>query len=520
MKIIGVLIAVLVVCSMADNAKTYSPGLDIAVRNTFFEKVKHVIIPKVTETFNKIEVHDKVIENGTYYKVILKEFEGNLLPIKSENVDYEVDEAQNSFMFVFTNLKMNMTALMDCIVMGQDIVGNVILEVNINQFSFEVIPNIRPGNNSVNYFDYTLKELKFEIGDIVVDKASLAFLPEWVTKLILQEFIDFIKGVYSLLETTLETEIKFVIDMAAALIPSSIEIPNTPLSVSLSFPNKAKCKADHIEIPIDGTVFVTKDGYSPDQRQLDPIPVFERDDDNMFQVFLSEYLINTAFKAVGKSGMNYTIFPETIQQLLPDLEEHIFTVRYMSHIFPELLNVYSYDTPVAIMIQVSPQLDTKVTFNKDKVGGYVSPKISILATPNYETAFSFELTFDAIADLTVSSDGKEAMVKAKVDELAIRDEKFTPGTVKEMDLFEILDSWKEMAFKMIEEQVNTLLKDGVKVPVLDIIKGFMDVNIEGLRVRVEEKHIDVTVTTGIQKYQPPMFEFMEEGYATSTEASF
>jgi hypothetical protein len=54
-----------------------------------------------------------------------------------------------------------------------------------------------------------------------------------------------------------------IMNIFRVAFPSHLPIPGTPFSVSLSFPNVPIFSEEKAVFPLDGTMFLTKEGYTP-----------------------------------------------------------------------------------------------------------------------------------------------------------------------------------------------------------------------------------------------------------------
>jgi len=96
-------------------------------------------------------------------------------------------------------------------------------------------------------------------------------------------------------EPIIELTAKTLLNSLRLAMPNHIELPGTPFSLSLSFPDVPKLLADITVFPVDGTIYLTEVGYNPKERQVSPTPYVDDSNNNNIQIFLNEYVLNTLF---------------------------------------------------------------------------------------------------------------------------------------------------------------------------------------------------------------------------------
>ena len=97
--------------------------------------------------------------------------------------------------------------------------------------------------------------------------------------------------------------------------PSQIAFPGTPFSLSLSFPNVPLFSEEKAVFPIDGTIFLTSEGYSPLQKQITPMPNFNPNSPSNVQIFYNEYVSNSFMDTLRKSELSLPILKTVIEAL-------------------------------------------------------------------------------------------------------------------------------------------------------------------------------------------------------------
>ena len=89
-----------------------------------------------------------------------------------------------------------------------------------------------------------------------------------------------------------------ILDKHRADIPDEINVQpfiKYPLTMSLSFPNVPHLFSDRVEMPFDGTIYLTSEGYHPFADPAPPMPSFNAGNPNkqktMFKIFFKYYFI-------------------------------------------------------------------------------------------------------------------------------------------------------------------------------------------------------------------------------------
>ena len=154
-----------------------------------------------------------------------------------------------------------------------------------------------------------------------------------------QTIVDVILATFGVLGGLYEAIIVIIINVFKVGIPSHLEIPFTPFSVSLSLPQSPILSEEKAVIALDGTVYLTKDGYNPRENSLKAMPNYNPENPNNVQLFYNEYVINSFFDSLGKSELTVPILRALIETL--DLEEAFSYLPFAENLTSFDYGIYS-----------------------------------------------------------------------------------------------------------------------------------------------------------------------------------
>lgn len=158
--------------------------------------------------------------------------------------------------------------------------------------------------------------------------------------------------------------------------PRSVSMYNN-LDVATAMTGPLTIKSDHIEVPLDSTVFLKEDGYNR-QGDAPVIPSYNPNDPGEIQLFLSSYLLDTLSASLNKGVQTFTTAVKGIQiNLSIDPAKGATSLKFEEGSFdisisPTIL-VPSYS--VGLQISASAQIDPQIIPGDAKDMFYVSPKI-------------------------------------------------------------------------------------------------------------------------------------------------
>lgn len=129
---------------------------------------------------------------------------------------------------------------------------------------------------------------------------------------------------------------------------------------------------------------------------------------------------------------------------------------YLSHIFPELACVYPKNMPMNFRFGINKDLPTAITLHENRAQGLISPRILLLVGDE----LAFELAFTAKLDVSVEFSIRDlkTVVKLHINEISMSDWKFTAGTVHEIDLIQLAETWNPFLLPLIVNQVNQVIE--------------------------------------------------------------
>ena len=212
-----------------------------------------------------------------------------------------------------------------------------------------------------------------------------------------------------------------------------------PLSMSLSFPNVPHLFPDRVEIPFDGTIYLTSDGYHPFEDPAPPMPTFNPSNPNNIQFFVNQHVVKTTVVAARKAGLSYEINSDTLKPF--GLADDLMKVEYLSMLFPRLACHFDSSQTVRIQLTVDNSLNTDINFAPDKVHGEFSPNLKFLVGDQHAFTLSLRAIFDATT--TFEMRDKQSFAKGNLDNVDLADIRFGAGAVEEIDL---ADTYKRAQF--------------------------------------------------------------------------
>ena len=177
--------------------------------------------------------------------------------------------------------------------------------------------------------------------------------------------VDIVLVTFQVFEPIIENTIRLFLNIwRAQILPPYLEIPYTPLSLSLSLPDVPQL-GERVILPIDGTIFVTEDGYNPHEDVATDMPAFDDTDSNNIQVFFNEYCTNTFFESAASTGFLIDI-PETFFTDI-GLETDIHYTDGLEHVFNGVSQYFPHNTYLDIFVGIEPEYDSEVEFRKGNV---------------------------------------------------------------------------------------------------------------------------------------------------------
>lgn len=461
------------------------------IKDWIIFKIKDIVVPDIMEEFKQIKLPDTGY-NETHYELMAYDMETDIVPLEGKNIDVITDEAQNTLTVTVHGATVSFHGNAMARFYFLHAHGECTISATIDTISFTVAPKLRV-DGAKNAIDYDLKDFDFKAGEIKFTKLTIGFIPESILEFLANNIIKACTFIFNELSGILDTIIVKVVDKYKYAVPDTIEIPGTKFSASLSFPNVPGLKADRIELPIDGTIFITSEGYDPKKDDKSLIPAYNRDDNNNLQVHLHEYVINTALVALQKEGTTLLVNSELLKPL--NLPVDILTTTYIGHLFPGTICAFGKDQPMTFTVGIKQHDDTSIHFSNGKVHGELIPILNFFVGTEAAFSFDIKLTFDI--DVTFTVRDKEAVVTGKVNTLSLTNPNFTPSKVTKSDLPDIINKFEPIAATAATNAINNILAVGVPIPIVNLFKQIFAVDLESVFVKMSDQYMEASFTVDI-----------------------
>jgi len=508
MKLVLLILALLSI-SACSAQQVYSPAMNVAVKDLLIFKIRDIVIPEIMEEFKQIAIPDQGATHE-HYELRVYGMEADITPLTKDQIDIVTDEPTNTLSVTINNFQMSFQGKAYARALFIHFHGEAELSALIRSISFTIAPKLK-ADGDLNRLDYDVQNVVFDVkaGDIKFTKLTIGDLPSWLLTSITNLFVESTTFIYHEFEKTFDSLVVKALDHWRVTIPDAIQIPSTQFSLSVSFPDVPHMKADRIELPFDGTVFSTAEGYNPSTRELEAIPTFNPDDENNIQVFLHQYLINTAINAIKTSGTELVINEEMLEKY--HLPTHILLVKWFSHLFPKLLCAYAPETELTIKLGVDPTLNSALEFSEGKIHGEFSPRLSFFAGEELAFTWSFRGILDA--DMTFTVADKISTVTGVLNTLDIEDVTFAAGSVPDSDLADIIGKFKLVAENLALSTVNKMLETGVTIPIIPAIQEAFEIDIDAIKLNLGDKHASASLNVDVEQFMQILSHLRKYGYS-------
>lgn len=486
----------------------YEPGMNVAVRDLLIFKIRDIIVPEIMEEFKQVKIPDQGTSHD-HYELRVYDMEADIVPLTKDQVQIITDEAQNTLQVTINDFQMTFDGHAYARALFIHMHGEATLSAHIRTVSFTVAPKLR-ADGDLNALDYDVKNVVLDLkaGNIKFTKLTIGDLPSWLLTSITNVFVESLTFIYKEFEGILDNLIVKVLDKYRVAIPDALEIPNTQFSVSLSFPDVPALKADRIQLPFDGTVFITAEGYHPSATHKSAMPAFNAEDPNNIQVFVHHHIINTAIEAIRKTGSFFTVTNDLLDRF--QLPTKVLTAQWISHVFPELSCTFEKSSEMSLDLAVDPTLNTQITFTPGKVHGEFSPSIKFKVADRHAFTLSFTGVLDADINFTVQD--KETLIKGIVNSLDMTQITFTPGEVQSSNLPEIINKFKGTAETMILNTVNGMLETGFTIPIIPVIKDAFEIDVEAVNMSLNQDHMFASLNVDVSQFDKIWAALTKYGY--------
>lgn len=490
------LLLLLISVAIVSSQTVYPPGLNFMMRTIIFDKIREIIIPDVMQKFEIIRPDDIDHKSGLY-EIKIYNMVADIVPLTGDQVSIIFNDAENSMFVEVINFQMHFNANAYGRALFVHAHGDARIRVRIDSFQFKVTPLLK-ADGDLNELDYHVDSVLVDIhsGDIHLDHLSIGILPSWLLAPIGNMILDHCASAYHSFEGVIGNMIVEILNEHRAKIPDAMAIPNQPFSVSLSFPDIMHLRGDRIEVPFDGTIYLTQQGYHPHAEEAPPMPSFNPDNPNNIQVFLNQHMLKTTFDAVKAANLKYEINADTLAPL--DLPQNFLTAEYFNMLFPFMS--CHYDDPnaaVTIFVTLDKTLNTAINFAQGKVHGEVSPSLEIYV--NNELAIIIAIRAILEANVSFKMIGKASQANAQVTSLDLTDFTFVPGTVSDTDLGDIINIFKPKVIPAVQNAVNGILAKGFLIPVIPVIKTMFEIDIEDIDLEMKDNYLEASFTLDIHQ---------------------
>jgi hypothetical protein len=492
MKLIVILLLSIM---LASTQRTYPPGVNFMMKNIIIDKFREIIIPDIMEKFKVIKPAD-IDHSSSFYEIRIYDMEADIIPLGPDQVTITMNEQDNTLFTRVTDFEMDFHASAYGRALFIHAHGDARIHAKVDAFEFKIEPKLKV-DGDLNDLDYQIDEIKVDLsrGDIHLEHLSIGFLPSWLLTPIGNLILDSCTAAYSLFESQIDGLILEILNSHRADIPDHIDFPAYPISMSLSFPNVPRLYQDRVEVPFDGTIYLTSEGYHPQDDPAPDMPAFNPDNQNNVQVFLNQHVLKTTFDAARKAPLTMDINADTLAPF--NLPDDIMKVEYMSMIFPRLACHYDGTVPITIKLGVDPNLNTDVTFAPNKMHGEFSPFLEFHAGDDHAFTMSLRAIFEATVNFEVKD--KQTRVTGSLDTIDFADFTFAAGTIEDSDLGEILDIFKATVVPMVITTANNILSEGVMIPVFTLIKDVFEIDLEDIELDLKDKYLEASFTLDIHE---------------------
>ena len=494
---LGLLLALicLSVYPALSNPHDYNPGISFMMRDVLITKFREIIIPQIMNEFRTIKPAD-MRESHWYAEFALYDLRADVIPLKPEQLIINTVQERNSLYVRVNGFQMNFQASAYARILFIGMHGHGEISMKVETFEFEVQPKIREdGNFNALTYDVPNIHIKVNAGDINIHNLSIGFLPSWLLDPIANLVIHNCQGAINAFINVLEGMIKKILDDHKNDIPDQVEIPNTSLSASLSFPNVPKLYNDRVEVPFDGTIFLTKEGYNPQQDHANPMPSFDSSDPNNIQFFVNQHVLKSDIAAVKKANLRYMITKDLITKF--QLPDDVFTVKYFALLFPFLSCHYDSNVPIKISLGLDTKLDTSITFFKGGMKGNFSPSLQIYA--GEELAFTLSMTAGFTANIDFKVKDKASYAHGALMDVSLSSMSFEKGTVEDSDLPTIVENFKNIVYPAIKKTTDAILDYGIDIPVIPLFNGIFKIDLEMIYMKFMDEYLQVSFTLDIHQ---------------------
>uniref|UniRef100_A0A7S3J2A4 Uncharacterized protein n=1 Tax=Euplotes harpa TaxID=151035 RepID=A0A7S3J2A4_9SPIT len=465
------------------------------MRDILITKFREIIVPQIMNEFRTIRPEDMRTKHW-YAEFALYDMRADIVPLTPEQLTINTIHDRNSLYVKVSGFQMTFQASAYARILFFGMHGHGEISMKVETFEFEVQPQLRE-DGKYNALTYSVPTLNIHVnaGDINIHHLTIGFLPSWLLDPIANLVIHNCQSAINAFTNELVTMIKKILDEHKNDIPDQVELPNTQLSASLSFPNVPTLYDDRVEIPFDGTIFFTKDGYDPTQDHANPMPSFDASDPNNIQFFINQHVLKTDIATAKKMNLRFEITKDLIEPFhLPD---DVFTVKYFGLLFPYLSCHYDSNVPIKISLGVDRDLETGVTFTQGGMAGKFSPNLQIFA--GNDLAFTLRMTAGFTAAIDFKVNDKTSFAHGALNTVTLDSVIFEKGTVEDSDLPDLVKHFEEIVYGAIKSTSNIILDYGVTIPVIPLFNGIFKIDLEMIYMKFMNEYLQVSFTLDIHQ---------------------
>ena len=162
---------------------------------------------------------------------------------------------------------------------------------------------------------------------------------------------------------------------------------------------------------------------------------------------------------------------------------------------------------------IAQELPTSLKFMNDRVQGIISPRIHFYVGD----VFSFSLAFTATVDLSIDFTIRDlkTIVKAHINDINMKDWLFTAGTVQNIDLIQLAETWNPFLLPVLVNQVNGVIgSQGIEFGVITALKDIFNIDIQTMYFKLNEGYLEGSLNLDIYKTTSLFkFPFRQNGIA-------
>eukprot|EP00331_Platyophrya_macrostoma_P012927 CAMPEP_0176417248 /NCGR_PEP_ID=MMETSP0127-20121128/6786_1 /TAXON_ID=938130 /ORGANISM="Platyophrya macrostoma, Strain WH" /LENGTH=496 /DNA_ID=CAMNT_0017797393 /DNA_START=3 /DNA_END=1493 /DNA_ORIENTATION=+ len=315
-----------------------NPGIKVAVTHDFFVQFQKSILPQLVAKIGNIEVAS--IQSGglTLSNLVVSEIS---LPAESLRLSFNDDHlsvASDSF-----GLRIDLNAAYDLYLFS--IGFNMVITCSNSSFLTDF------------GFAYAQKNIALKMNEFILQINNLdLYFPAWLTDKIIGSIVRlFLGSIQDMLSDNLSKALGGVVEESVNKIidtmPGYTPIPGTIAGVDYNPNQSPKISANYFSVNLNGTFYNADTGlFVPPVPLPAMIPDYDETTGGSTQVFISDYMINTALYTFWQAGLLKT---RVTQDLIPAQAPLNLNIQWLQVFIPEVAKYYSPSVQVAFDVEVS-----------------------------------------------------------------------------------------------------------------------------------------------------------------------